>query len=207
MGPGSNLMSTSTFRMETIEQQYKHKPEPRRFPFKYHDPWDWALQTLRDPRLQNHVVWDLEKTYRWNGDSWERFFDEPCSLPHDMTQGSKIVAFIIYADKDKLSLFGTAMGYPIVAQLANLPVGIRNSEGVGGGSVVGWLPIVKEETAETGKTGFVNFKTAVYHSSFKRFLSNIAGLSKVGFNTKCGNETWKVLWPTVLILSADYEEL
>ncbi|EKM75860.1 hypothetical protein AGABI1DRAFT_45711 [Agaricus bisporus var. burnettii JB137-S8] len=204
------------FQTETIEQQYKREPQPRSFEFIYRDPWEWALQSIRDPRLQNHIVWDPERAYRWNGGGWERFFDEPWSaeawwraqslLPNDALKESKIIPFIIYADKDKLSSFGTATGYPIVARLANLPVGIRNSEGIGGGCVVGWLPIVKEETSETGKTGFVNFKAAVYHSSFKRFLTRIAELSKVGSKTKCGDGVWRLLWPLILILSADYEE-
>lgn len=67
-------------------------------------------------------------------------------LPNNAPKESKLIPFIIYADKDKLSSFGTAMGYPIVAQLANLPVGIRNSEGIGGGCIVGWLPIVSDES-------------------------------------------------------------
>jgi hypothetical protein len=52
------------------------------------------------------------------------------------------VPFIIYADKNKLSSFGTAVGHPIIARLANMPVSIRNSEAIGGGSIVGWLPLV-----------------------------------------------------------------
>ena len=35
------------------------------------------------------------------------------------------------------------MGYPVVARLGNLPVEIRNGKGVGGGCIVGWLPIVR----------------------------------------------------------------
>ena len=54
----------------------------------------------------------------------------------------KPIAIILYADKTKLSSFGTEMGYPIVARLGNLPAEIRNGKGVGGGCVVGWLPIV-----------------------------------------------------------------
>ena len=34
------------------------------------------------------------------------------------------------------------MGYPIVARKRNIDVDIQNGNGVGGGSVVGWLPIV-----------------------------------------------------------------
>jgi hypothetical protein len=54
----------------------------------------------------------------------------------------KLLAFIIYADKTKLSSFGTAMGYPVIARIGNLPVDIRNGNGLGGGELVGWLPIV-----------------------------------------------------------------
>ena len=48
----------------------------------------------------------------------------------------------VYADKSKLSTFGTKKGYPVVARCANLPVELRNGIGLGGGRVVGWLPIV-----------------------------------------------------------------
>jgi hypothetical protein len=55
----------------------------------------------------------------------------------------KPFGFILYADKTKLSSFGTAKGYPIFARLANLPGDIRNNNGgIGGGRLVGWLPVV-----------------------------------------------------------------
>jgi hypothetical protein len=34
------------------------------------------------------------------------------------------------------------MGYPVIARCANLPIKIRNGTGLGGGRVVGWLPVV-----------------------------------------------------------------
>ncbi|KAG5639782.1 hypothetical protein DXG03_003564, partial [Asterophora parasitica] len=83
---------------------------------------------------------------------------------------AKVLAFTLYADKTKLSSFGTAKGYPIIARCPQLPADIRNTDGRGGGRVVGWLPIVAEETAETGKPGFVNFKNAVWHAVFTLFL-------------------------------------
>jgi hypothetical protein len=48
----------------------------------------------------------------------------------------------LYADKTQLSSFGTEKGYPVMARIANLPVGIRNGEGPGGSRIVGWLPVV-----------------------------------------------------------------
>jgi hypothetical protein len=34
------------------------------------------------------------------------------------------------------------MGYPVIARIGNLPVDIRNGKGLGGGELVGWLPLV-----------------------------------------------------------------
>ena len=42
----------------------------------------------------------------------------------------------------KLSSFGNDMGYPIYACIGNLDVEFCNSNGIGGGELVGLLPIV-----------------------------------------------------------------
>jgi len=55
----------------------------------------------------------------------------------------KPLAFILYADQTKLSSFGSQKGYPIVARIGNLPSEVRNGKGLGGGRVVGLLPIVR----------------------------------------------------------------
>lgn len=54
-----------------------------------------------------------------------------------------MVCLELYADKTQLSSFGTEKGYPVMARIANLPVKIRNGEGLGGGRIVGWLPVVR----------------------------------------------------------------
>lgn len=54
----------------------------------------------------------------------------------------KPFGIILYADQTKLSSFGSQKGYPIMARFANLPSEIRNGKGLGGGRVVGLLPIV-----------------------------------------------------------------
>jgi hypothetical protein len=54
----------------------------------------------------------------------------------------KPFGFILYADQTKWSSFGSQKGYPILARCANLPSEIRNGKGLGGGRIVGLLPIV-----------------------------------------------------------------
>jgi hypothetical protein len=51
----------------------------------------------------------------------------------------------LYADKTRLSSFGTEKGYPIMARILNLPVWMRNGDGIGGARVVGWLPVVRSK--------------------------------------------------------------
>jgi hypothetical protein len=63
------------------------------------------------------------------------------SLPED----AKMVCLELYADKTKLSSFGTEKGYPIMARILNLPVWMWNSDGIGGARVVGWLPVVRSK--------------------------------------------------------------
>ena len=55
------------------------------------------------------------------------------------------LCWILYADKSKLSSFGTVKGYPVIIRCANLPSNIRNGTGIGGGRVVGWLPVVHKQ--------------------------------------------------------------
>ena len=138
-----------------------------------------------------------------------------------LPKGAKPLFFILYADKTWLSSFGTEKGYPVIARLANLPVDICNGEGIGGGQVVGWLPIVskipctayhlisgqvEEDSGETGKTAFVNHKQIVWHQSFFLLLETIILYSKTGFHHTCADEIHRWLFPILLILSADYEE-
>ncbi|KAI6023489.1 hypothetical protein BKA83DRAFT_4125058, partial [Pisolithus microcarpus] len=143
--------------------------------------------------------------FKYNGHKYKHFYDEPwtsdswwdiqSSLP-DILDATPF-GLIIYADKTKLSSFGTAKGYPVVVQCANLPVEIQNSQAIGGGCIIGWLPVVPEDAEEEGKLGYTTLK----------LLSDIQQHSKTGYNhTSCYNQVTCWLFPVVLILSVDYEE-
>ncbi|KAI6016297.1 hypothetical protein BKA83DRAFT_4497922 [Pisolithus microcarpus] len=153
--------------------------------------------------------------FKYNGHKYKHFYDEPwtsdswwdiqSSLP-DILDATPF-GLIIYADKTKLSSFGTAKGYPVVVQCANLPVEIQNSQAIGGGCIIGWLPVVPEDAEEEGKLGYTTLKCVIWHESFSRLLSDIQQHSKTGYNhTSCYNQVTCWLFPVVLILSVDYEE-
>ncbi|KAK7034432.1 hypothetical protein R3P38DRAFT_2518906 [Favolaschia claudopus] len=176
--------------------------------------WDWAVDLIKDPSLSRCFVWDSVRMFRHNGVSFIRFWNEPWTadalweiqskLPDN--PDAKPCPFILYADKSKLSSFGTQKAYPIIARLANVVVGIRNSDDWGGGQVVGELPVVQDDTAVSGKTRYVNFKNAVWHASFYKLLESVARHSKTGIWTLCGDGKERWLFPVILILAADYEE-
>ncbi|KAJ7260762.1 hypothetical protein C8J57DRAFT_1072259 [Mycena rebaudengoi] len=176
--------------------------------------WDWVLSLVQDPRLASSFVWDAEKVYRFDEDAFVRFYHEPWTadafweaqskLPNN--PAAKPVCIAVYADKSKLSTFGTEKGYAVIATVLNLPISIRHGVQIGSGQVVGHQPIVKEDTKENNKPAFANFKNVVWHSAFFKLLESLVDPAKVGHWTQCGDKIPRWLWPIILILASDYEE-
>lgn len=134
------------FQLSKITVVYRK--QPRIYDVHHRPLWDWVLGLLNHPRLIKEFTWDAQRISKWDGSRWERLWHEPWTagywweLQSKLPPGASPLALILYADKTRLSSFGTAKAYPVVARCANLPVHIRNSNGIGGGQVVGWLPIV-----------------------------------------------------------------
>ncbi|KAG1796238.1 uncharacterized protein HD556DRAFT_1431370 [Suillus plorans] len=148
--------------------------------------WDWALDLLQDPLLAPHFVWDAQRS----------------SLPENAVP----FAFILYADKTHLSSTGTVKAYPVFAHCGNLPVDIRNTDGLGGGRMVGWLPIVPDDSEEDGKLSYMNLKHVVWHEGFFKLLETIILYAKTGYAHLCYDGIVRWLYAFILLLSADYEE-
>ncbi|KAJ7668837.1 hypothetical protein B0H17DRAFT_1142390 [Mycena rosella] len=123
------------FVEDTIAVPYKE--ENRTYKTYTRPIWDWVLSLVQDPRLASCFVWDAEKAYRYNGDTYVRFYHEPwtadafwaaqSTLPNH--PDAKVLGLIIYADNQNF-----------------LPL------------VVGHQPVVKDDTQENNKPGFSNFK-------------------------------------------------
>ncbi|KAG2116194.1 hypothetical protein BD769DRAFT_1629852 [Suillus cothurnatus] len=189
------------FRNDSVSVSLEN--EVHEFNMHYRPLWDWVLDLLRDKRLAPHFVFDAQHLSKFNGERFVCFIDEPWTADafwnaqSQLPQDAKPLAFILYADKNKLSSFGSQKGYPIIARIANLPVHIRNNNTMlGGGRVVGWLPITVENQEHAKKKNYVDFKNAVWHTSFYQLLASF----------ECGDGINRRLWPLILILSADYEE-
>ncbi|KAK0501935.1 hypothetical protein EDD18DRAFT_1100438 [Armillaria luteobubalina] len=196
---------SSTFTVPLQGQSYE-------FTVYHRDLWSWTLDILQDPLLAPYLNWGAQRLFKVNGSTSQRFYMEPHTgnmfweIQTTLPDGGKPICYIIYADKTWLSSFGTVQGYPIIVRLGNLPSHIRNGQGVGGGCVIGWLPIVKEEAQHTGKSYYTDFKRAVWHKAFEFILSPIKEKSKFGAWVQAAGAAELYLFPTIMILSADYEE-
>jgi len=106
------------------------------------------MDLVSDPLLAPFFEWDAQRLYKFDGSEFARYIHEPWTanrfweVQSALPPEGKPLGFIIFADKTNLSSFGTQKGYPVFARLANLAAPIRNSQGYGGGRLVGWLPIV-----------------------------------------------------------------
>ncbi|KIJ11399.1 hypothetical protein PAXINDRAFT_157319 [Paxillus involutus ATCC 200175] len=143
-----------------------------------------ALDLLANPLLAPHFVWDAQHLFKHGDIDYECFYTEPW-------MGNQWWDIQI-----RLSSHGTVKGYPVVARCPNLPVGICNGEQFRG-----------EPAKEEGKTGYTNFKHFIWHKAFLKLLKQLIVLWKTGYSYECYDKIIHWLFPIILILSTDYEEL
>lgn len=124
------------------------------------------MSIVQNPDLASNFHWEPQRNYRFDGNlkEWVHFIDEPWTATEmwniqviqyfilskyqtvqfqdKLPKGATPLCFSLYADKDRLSTFGTKKGYPVVARLAQLDEHVRNGTGLGGGTIVGTLVVV-----------------------------------------------------------------
>ncbi|KAG6370447.1 hypothetical protein JVT61DRAFT_12066 [Boletus reticuloceps] len=192
----------------------EYQKELKTFEVHVRPLWDWALDLLNNPLLAPHFVWNAQHLHRHDGEEYKRFYTEPWtgdrwwdiqSCLSDVPNAVPF-AFILYADKTRLSSHGSVKAYPVVAQCANLPIDIQNGEHFGSGCIVGWLPIVPEPAKTEQKKSWTNFERVIWHESFLKLLEALIHLSLTGYKHTCYDEVIHWLFPLILILSANYEE-
>jgi hypothetical protein len=134
--------------------------------------WTWALELVSMPHLAPLFMWEARKIFRYDGIEWTRVIHHPFTanrvweiqvcprlqskknrkshfatlyMQDSLPKNATPLCFLLYADKSKLSSFGSQQGYPVIARLLNLPTDLFNSNNcIGGGQIVGWLPIVRD---------------------------------------------------------------
>ncbi|KAI0686029.1 hypothetical protein BC835DRAFT_1530148 [Cytidiella melzeri] len=200
------------FTKSTVSAEYKKVNYE--FDLHHRSLWDWIVSQVQDPKLASSFHWDAQRQYKYDGTRWVRFYEQPWTgdmfwdesdiLSTD-TEG-KPLGIILWADKTKLSTFGTQKGHPIVARIANLDEKVRNGIGVGGGRIVGLVPVIEDDTQEKSKKPYIDWKNAIYHDAFRVLLEQVAQHSRTGYRVRCGDSCLRTLYPFIHIVSADYEE-
>ena len=66
---------------------------------------------------------------------------------------------------------------------------------------------IAEDSGESGKAEFANFRCAVWHRAVAVILESIKQLLKVGYWISCGDNKLRLVYPQIMIVSADYEEV
>ncbi|KAI0777095.1 hypothetical protein BC629DRAFT_1736243 [Irpex lacteus] len=202
-----------TFSVSTVAAEYKGVKEE--FQFQHRPLWGWIEGQVQDPKLVPYFHWDAQRLYKYDGTRWVRYIEEPWTADMfwdvqthitDTDEEGKPLGLIVWADKDKLSTFGSQQGHPIVVRLSNLDSAVRNSLGPGGGRIVGLVLVIKDEASEKGKKNYIDWKHAVYHESFKVLLEEVAIHSRTGYKLRCGDNQLRTLFPFIHIITADYEE-
>ncbi|KAF9480048.1 hypothetical protein BDN70DRAFT_878082 [Pholiota conissans] len=199
------------FRKQLSTVAYKN--ETREFEVWYCPLWEWCRELLLDNAIVSEFTWNAVQLSKFDGQRYVQHIDEPWTakawweMQTQLPAGSSPFCIILYADKTRLSSFGTEKGYPVLARCANLPVSMRNGEGVGGGRLIGWLPIPEEEALESGKLAFINLKRKIWHAAFTIIIDSIKHYAKTGARLRCGDNVDRNIYPRILIISADYEEM
>ncbi|KAG7088002.1 hypothetical protein E1B28_012041 [Marasmius oreades] len=188
---------TTRFQNDVIEVPFKGNI--RTYNVLHRPLWNWIVEVVSDPQLVPLMEWDAP-------DSWWEAQTRINLHQHASSLDAKPLALIIYADKDKLSSFGTAKGYPVIAAIGNFPADARNGGGISGGRIVGWQPVIQEEAKHKKKKAFVDFKTVVWHEAALKMFESLQIYAEVGCVLRCGDQIQRLIFVILLILSADYEE-
>ncbi|KAG1771692.1 hypothetical protein EV702DRAFT_1048909 [Suillus placidus] len=153
----TNKMLQLIWQFEKHVISIPYKKEELEFDVHTWPLWDWAMDLLQDPSLASHFVWDAQHLYKHDGTDFKQFIHEPWTADHWWRIQSSLLnngvpfALILYADKTHLTSSGHVKAFLVIA---NLPVYIRNGDGIGGGHMVGWLPIVPTDLNEDGKLSY-----------------------------------------------------
>ncbi|KAF9500138.1 hypothetical protein BDN71DRAFT_1577754 [Pleurotus eryngii] len=198
------------FIWDDIEVEYDG--EKMTFEMWYRPLWDWALSLIQDSSLVPYFEWNSQQLYKFNGTDFICFVDKPLTgeqlwnMESEIPEDGTPFFYTLYADKSKLSSFGTAKAYPVVARCANLCTTIRNGRGIGGGTVVGWLPVIKEDSEDSGKRKFIIHKSMVWHQGIGKILNSVQGASYHGYWVTCADSVKRRFFPIDTFHSHDYGE-
>ncbi|EKM49340.1 uncharacterized protein PHACADRAFT_33518 [Phanerochaete carnosa HHB-10118-sp] len=185
------------FKKHTVSIDYKN--EELKYDVLVRDTEQLLKLLIEDPKLGPKFQWNARRMSKWFGEKWESFWEpERCTRSYvwdvqsELPEGSKPLGIYLYADKNKLFTFGTQKGYPVVMRITNLEAQVRHGCGLGGGHIVGFLPLIDEDAEHTGKTSFANLKRKVWHAAVGKIIEPLMPLAKACMCHIRGNNCLKL---------------
>ncbi|TEB31163.1 hypothetical protein FA13DRAFT_1629677, partial [Coprinellus micaceus] len=197
--------------LKEVEVEAEYDGEIIKFPVWRMDTEKWMLDILYSPALRSKLRFDAERLFQHDGEKFVRFYNEPWTanrwwkVQDLLPANGAPFAIIFYADKTKLSSMGTKKGYPVYVCCANLPAHIRHSEEFRGRIMVGWLPIVPEDSDKSGKK-FVDFKRIIWHAAVTKIFEALKKWAESGLFYIDAWGIERLLFPIIFIISSDFEE-
>ena len=64
------------FRKESFTAKFAGE-EQGPFDVYGRDMWDWAMSLVANPNISQHMKWDAQQLYKWNGERWVHYVHEP----------------------------------------------------------------------------------------------------------------------------------
>ncbi|EUC64240.1 hypothetical protein RSOL_437800 [Rhizoctonia solani AG-3 Rhs1AP] len=205
----SDIYEFKTHEIETEfkDREYTHLLQTRCL-------WDVLKDLVSDPDLHELFVFDPEQHFVQNPETEEPMLvlEEPWhgkafwNFQTQVGPGGRILYIQLYADATKITVIGSLKVWPVYAWLGNLPAHLRKRDGKGGATLIAYLPVV-EKDQHLSKADLASLRVHIYHEAFKIILESIKAPAQFGELIECGDGIVRKLFPTISVISADYEEL
>ncbi|KDQ11826.1 hypothetical protein BOTBODRAFT_113908 [Botryobasidium botryosum FD-172 SS1] len=206
------------------------KYEERRFTMSYESPTEkktvtqefgthvmpamtWLKEVAKDKSLAKDMVWEPMRKYKCEDGKETMFVDEPMSAQdcHDaqsrLPEGATAIHISLYSDATKIARFNNKSFHPVVGRVLNVKDTKRNSSsGLGGGTLLGYIPKVAKIKGDKDKAVFKNYKREVFHKALSYILESLEDPAEYGHEMVCGDDKLRTTYPMVSILSTDFEE-
>ncbi|KAF8334901.1 uncharacterized protein EI90DRAFT_3176211 [Cantharellus anzutake] len=84
---------------------------------------------------------------------------------------------------------------------------MRNSRGVGGGCLVGWLPDLHPNGSESHDSHWAEFQAQIYQQAMSEILRSLCRPGAYGQNIVCADGVTRHIFPFIFGLIADNQEM
>ncbi|KAG9077154.1 hypothetical protein FS749_010990 [Ceratobasidium sp. UAMH 11750] len=210
----SHMAHTEAFKFDTREIISEFKGITFNHEVRFRCLWTALKEIVQDIDLRNHLVLLPEQRFvhsrcssqltlaleeSWHGREW-------WDAQSRVGPGGRILYLHMYMDATHLSTGGGAKLWPVYVWLGNVPAELRKKHGKGGATLIGHLPVVKDDK-RLDSSSMAKLRAHVYQESLSQIFKSIESAIAVGKLARCSDGKIYQFFPLLAAISADYEEL